>query len=162
MLVITYDEHGGFYDHVSPPTTTDEREEFQQLGFRVPSIVVGPTARRGKIIGTKLEHVSILKTLTMRFELPALNARVSDANDLSPCIDPAYLNNPQPAPVMPPVTMSKSAVRARRVAPAHEELAAALDRMQLPPSLDRRHRSAEVTEKFLENAARVGAVRLID
>ena len=35
MLVITYDEHGGFYDHVPPPTTSDEREEFRQLGFQI-------------------------------------------------------------------------------------------------------------------------------
>jgi phospholipase C len=165
MLVITYDEHGGFYDHVAPPTSTDEREEFRQLGFRVPGIVVGPTARRGKIVGTKLEHVSILKTITMRFNLPALNQRVSDANDLSSCIDPAYLSSPQPAPVLPPVTMSKAAVHARRPSAvaqaAHEELAATLDRMQLPPSLDRRGRSAEVTDRFLACAARVGAVKLV-
>jgi phospholipase C len=160
MLVITYDEHGGFYDHVPPPLATDEREEFRQLGFRVPSIVVGPTARRGAMIGTKLEHVSVLKTITRRFGLPALNQRVTDASDLSVCIDPAYLGNPQPAPTLPPVAMSRAAVRARHVAPAHEELAAAIDRMGLPPHLDRRNRSAEVTDRFLACAARVGAVTL--
>jgi phospholipase C len=160
MLVITYDEHGGFYDHVPPPTTVDEREEFRQLGFRVPSVVVGPTARRGAIVGTTFEHVSVIKTITRRWNLPALNARVTEANDLSPCIDPAYLGSPQPAPVLPPVTMSKAAVRARHTVAAHPELAAALDRMQLPPSLDRRHRSAEITDRFLDCAAKVGAVKL--
>ena len=43
MLVITYDEHGGFFDHVPPPTTDDERPDFRQLGFRVPALVIGPT-----------------------------------------------------------------------------------------------------------------------
>src|SRR5262249_13189320 len=43
LLVITYDEHGGFFDHVPPPTTVDTNAEFRQLGFRVPAIVIGPT-----------------------------------------------------------------------------------------------------------------------
>lgn len=161
MLVITYDEHGGFYDHVPPPTTSDEREDFRQLGFRVPSVVVGPTVRRGAVVGAKLEHVSVLKTLARRFDLPVLNERMMVASDLAACIDPAYLSSPQPAPVLPPVTMSKAAVRARKTVAAHEELAAALDRMKLPPSLDRRHRSEEVTDRFLACAARVGAVKLV-
>ena len=161
MLVITYDEHGGFYDHVPPPTTSDEREDFRQLGFRVPSVVVGPTVRRGAVVGAKLEHVSVLKTLARRFDLPVLNERMMVASDLAACIDPAYLSSPQPAPVLPPVTMSKAAVRARKTVAAHEELAAALDRMKLPPSLDRRHRSEEVTDRFLACAARDGAVKLV-
>ncbi|MCA9635903.1 MAG: alkaline phosphatase family protein, partial [Myxococcales bacterium] len=47
LLVITYDEHGGFYDHVSPPATEDsEGPEYAQMGFRVPSVVIGPHVRR--------------------------------------------------------------------------------------------------------------------
>jgi phospholipase C len=170
LLIVTYDEHGGFYDHVSPPTTTDERDEFRQLGFRVPSLVVGPTARRGQVVSTQFEHVSVLTTLTKRFGLEPLNARVTATNDLTPCLDPAYLNDPQPAPVMPPVPMSKRAVMQRIAERAalgpppgeHPELAAAIDAMNLPPSLDRRDRPAEVTARFLECAAKVGAVKLRD
>ena len=161
MVVLTYDEHGGFYDHVPPPTVTDERENFRQLGFRVPSLVIGPTVRRGQAVNTVFEHVSVIKTVARRFALPMLNARMGEANDLSPCINPAYMSNPQPAPVLPPVTMSRAAVYARPPHAAHEELAAALDRLRLPPSLDRRHRSAEVTDRFLDCAAKVGAVRLV-
>ncbi|NJK32221.1 MAG: alkaline phosphatase family protein, partial [Deltaproteobacteria bacterium] len=47
LLVITYDEHGGFYDHVPPPTTPDaEGPDYEQQGFRVPALVIGPHVRK--------------------------------------------------------------------------------------------------------------------
>ncbi len=51
LLVVTYDEHGGFFDHVAPPKATDERaaEGFDQLGFRVPTLVVGPYVKPGHV-----------------------------------------------------------------------------------------------------------------
>ena len=162
LLVISYDEHGGFFDHVAPPTTTDERAAFRQLGFRVPSLVIGPTARRGEVVRTQFDHVSVISTLTRRFDLPALNPRVTATNDLSSCIAPQFLADPQPPPVIPPLMMSRAAVLARPSTPAHPELAAALDAMHLPPELDRRDRPREVTARFLDCAARVGAIQLID
>ena len=162
LLVISYDEHGGFFDHVAPPTTTDEREPFRQLGFRVPSLVIGPTVRRGEVVHTTFDHVSVISTLTRRFGLPALNDRVAAASDLSPCIAPQYLADPQPPPLIPPLTMSRAAVLDRPPTAAHPELAAALDAMDLPPELDRRDRPREVTARFLDCAVQVGAVQLVD
>ena len=55
MLVITYDEHGGFFDHVPPPMTTDDTlqkfgvDGFQQMGFRVPALVIGPYVKQGYV-----------------------------------------------------------------------------------------------------------------
>ncbi|MCA9707676.1 MAG: alkaline phosphatase family protein, partial [Myxococcales bacterium] len=50
LLIITYDEHGGFFDHVAPPTTVDDNgPEFTQLGFRVPTLVIGPHVRAGAV-----------------------------------------------------------------------------------------------------------------
>ena len=49
LFIITYDESGGFYDHVAPPTVVDERGDFRQLGFRVPSLIIGPHVRSGCI-----------------------------------------------------------------------------------------------------------------
>ena len=49
LLIITYDEHGGFYDHVPPPMGEDERTEFKQRGFRVPTIVAGPYAKQNYV-----------------------------------------------------------------------------------------------------------------
>ncbi len=161
MVIVTYDEHGGFFDHVPPPTTVDQREDFRRLGFRVPSLVLGPTARRGQVVKTRFEHVSVISTLTRRFGLTPLNDRVRATADLSSCIDPTYLNAPQPAPVLPPVMVSRAAVRARPAVAAHGELAAAIDALDLPPELDRRRQSAEITDRFLARAAAVGAVRLV-
>src|SRR5207247_6110256 len=45
LLVITYDEHGGFYDHVAPPAAEDDDPGFRGYGPRVPAIVVSPWAR---------------------------------------------------------------------------------------------------------------------
>jgi len=162
LLVITYDEHGGFFDHVPPPTTTDERADFRQLGFRVPSLVIGPGVRRGQVVSTTFEHASVIATVTRRFGLTPLNDRVSATADLSSCLDPQWLGNPQPAPTLPALTLSRAAVHARPATAAHQELAAVIDAMKLPPHLDRRTRSAEVTDAFLHHAARVGAIRLVD
>lgn len=94
LLVITYDEHGGFFDHVPPPTTIDPRPEFCQLGFRVPALVIGPTVRRGQVVSSTLEHVSIASTLRARFGIESLGPRMDAAGDLSPCIDPELVGLP--------------------------------------------------------------------
>ncbi|MCS6799412.1 MAG: alkaline phosphatase family protein [Myxococcota bacterium] len=90
VLFITYDEHGGFYDHVPPPPACvpDELEpilepgdypgRFDRLGFRVPLVVVSPYARRGYVSREITDHASILRFIQTRFSLPALTAR--DAN----------------------------------------------------------------------------------
>ena len=79
LFVVTYDEHGGFYDHVAPPKISSETNaEFQQLGFRVPSIVAGPMVKQGATVSAMFDHVSILSTVSRRFKLPALNDRVRE------------------------------------------------------------------------------------
>ena len=102
MLVITYDEHGGFYDHVPPPSTTDERPEFRQLGFRVPTIVAGPYAKKNYVSSVQYDHTSALKHLQNHFGLEPLNERMNIANDLMDCIDMDRLAAGDPAD---PVTL---------------------------------------------------------
>ncbi len=94
MLVITYDEHGGFYDHVAPPVNTSDDtlakfgvDGFQQLGFRVPAMVAGPYAKQGHVSSVQYDHTSALKQLQNAFGLEPLNARMDAANDLTDCID---------------------------------------------------------------------------
>lgn len=94
LLVITFDEYGGFFDHVPPPPVVDPRPEFRRLGFRVPSIVIGPTVRRGQVVSTTFEHVSIAATLRTRFGIESLGPRMDAAADLSSCIDPALVGVP--------------------------------------------------------------------
>ena len=66
-LFFTYDEGGGFFDHVPPPQV-----DAYGLGFRVPTLVVSPYARRGYVSGQLYEHTSILKFIERRFGLPTL------------------------------------------------------------------------------------------
>jgi phospholipase C len=89
LFLVTYDEHGGFYDHVPPPTTTDDRaaEGFDQLGFRVPALVVGPYVKRGHVSSVVRDHTSALKHLENTFGLAPLTARTTAAEDLSELID---------------------------------------------------------------------------
>jgi len=162
LLVITYDEHGGFFDHVPPPETIYDIYDFRQIGFRVPSIVVGPTVRRGCAVDAQLEHVSIAATLTRRFGLEPLTSRANKAGDLSPCIDPRALDAPGPPPVLPPVPVSMRALAARRPADSHRELHDALAARPLPPGLDRRAEADAITRRVLAWGERLGAVRLVD
>ena len=68
MLVITYDEHGGFFDHVPPPAAPDDDPQlFGQYGIRVPAIVVSPWVTRSKASNTLFDHTSIIKTILLRF-----------------------------------------------------------------------------------------------
>jgi len=91
LLIVTYDEHGGFHDHVSPPTVQGDAlaaQGFNQLGFRVPTIVIGPYVKQGYVSHVQYEHCSALKQLETAFGLsPSLNDRVDGATDLSDCID---------------------------------------------------------------------------
>jgi phospholipase C len=104
MLVVTYDEHGGYFDHVPPPQTTDDTlarfgvDGFQQLGFRVPTLVAGPYAKQGYVSSVQYDHTSALKHLQTAFGLERLTARVDAANDLTDCIDLERLERGEPAP----------------------------------------------------------------
>jgi len=72
-FILTYDEWGGFFDHVAPPqfpddrASSDDEENFAQAGFRVPSLVASPYARPGYVDHTVMEHTSVLRFLEWRF-----------------------------------------------------------------------------------------------
>ncbi|MBB5421748.1 hypothetical protein HDG42_007833 [Paraburkholderia sp. JPY171] len=95
LLLVTWDEHGGFYDHVAPPGTvapgdpiSDEDNNhhsfpFNQFGVRVPAVVVSPLIPRGLIDGTTYDHTSLLATLEELFGLKALTKRDAAANTLN-------------------------------------------------------------------------------
>ncbi|PRP95647.1 Phospholipase C 2 precursor [Enhygromyxa salina] len=110
LLIVTYDEHGGFFDHVPPPTTVDPHPGFEQLGFRVPSIVIGPQVRAGCVNGTVFDHVSVAATVAARWGLDPLNERVAATADLSSCIDPDLIDNPRPPISLPKVTVPLSPI----------------------------------------------------
>ena len=82
-LIITYDEHGGFYDHVQPPAAADD--VIRSRGFRVPAFVISPWSGRGAVRSEVYDHTSILRTILNRFVDPAakMSTRVDAAKDLS-------------------------------------------------------------------------------
>lgn len=111
LLVITYDEHGGFYDHVPPPgTERGEQRRFaklhpdgpEYLGVRVPAFVVSPYVSAKAKSRTIFDHTSILKTILVHNRdrlsndvLLSFGPRVNEANDLSAVLD---LQTPRPSP----------------------------------------------------------------
>jgi len=95
LLIITYDEHGGCYDHVSPPLGAVPPDnsagefgfDFKRFGPRVPTVLVSPLIAEGTVFrvatnAMPLDHTSVLKTVEKRWNLPALTKRDAAALDV--------------------------------------------------------------------------------
>jgi phospholipase C len=118
LLVITYDEHGGNYDHVPPPSgaappsaTPGEQDfDFTRFGVRVPTVLVSPlipagTVSRAPAGGPPFDHTSVLATVEKKFGLAALTPRDAAAPDLEVVltIDPTQARQGDPmAGITPP------------------------------------------------------------
>jgi phospholipase C len=112
LLIITYDEHGGFYDSVAPPAAPAPRDgnntynqynfNFEQYGVRVPAIIVSPLIAANTVDHTVYDHTSVLATAETYFNVGSLTQRDAQAKNLmhlcsltSPRTDcPTTLNNP--------------------------------------------------------------------
>lgn len=137
MLVIIYDEHGGLYDHVPPPTTVSpdgrvsplQDFKFERLGVRVPAVVVSPYIKRGTIMSALFDHTSVIATARKLFtNSPATNAlteRDKQANSLDVCLnldvprtDTVIFAKPSaaPPPVMVGAGVMSTAARRRGTA----------------------------------------------
>jgi phospholipase C len=87
-LFIVYDEWGGFFDHVRPPSVPDARKssninlDFGQMGFRIPAVAVSPFAYRGSVSHLLCGFESIIKLITYRFGLGSLTTRDYYANNI--------------------------------------------------------------------------------
>ncbi len=97
VLIVTYDEHGGFYDHVVPPMGVPNPDginaplpddpdfvppfQFDRLGLRVPALIVSPWVAAGSLYDAELRHTSVLATVKKLFKLPEfLTKRDKSAN----------------------------------------------------------------------------------
>ena len=85
-VIVTYDENGGFWDHVAPPSGPGWGDRFGP-GTRVPAIIVSPYAKRGYVDHTAYDTTSILKFVTRRFDLEPLAGVRANAGDLSAAFD---------------------------------------------------------------------------
>ncbi|MHB8221028.1 MAG: alkaline phosphatase family protein [Acidimicrobiales bacterium] len=111
LLVWTFDEHGGYYDHVPPPaaippdsiaplppTGEPAYTGFGRYGFRVPAVVISPFAIPDHVSSVVHDHTSVLAMVERKWNLPALTYRDANANDLTDLIDlsstPSFLEPP--------------------------------------------------------------------
>jgi phospholipase C len=98
MIIITWDEHGGFYDHVPPPSAVAPGDTvpggdynqygftFQQYGPRVPAVIISPLIPGNLIDHRVYDHASIPATLEVCFSLSAMTQRDAGANNLMPLV----------------------------------------------------------------------------
>lgn len=160
LLVITYDEHGGCYDH-HPPTATaktpDERSapgqfgfRFNRFGVRVPAVVISPLIRQGTIARpsgwTPFDHTSVIRTVQNCFGLHGtLTERDAAAPDLS-CI----LSSDDPRtdkPEVTPLAYEADVVDGNHVNDLHRQLATTLSRLT-----GQEHPSEEQVHQFIHDA----------
>jgi phospholipase C len=112
---LTYDEHGGYYDHVTPPAAVppddippmvppgDPFNQFNQLGVRVPTMVVSPYAKAHYVSHTVFDHTSILKFIETRFGLAPLTRRDAAANNMTDMFDFSHISHPNPVLANAPI-----------------------------------------------------------
>jgi phospholipase C len=118
LLLYTYDEHGGYYDHVPPPAAIAPDSIAPELGAgdvpggydiygpRVPAIVVSPYAKANAVTNVVHDHTSFLATVEAKWNLPALTYRDANARTVTDFLNltsPALLNPPAIAEAAAPV-----------------------------------------------------------
>ncbi len=124
VVFLTWDDFGGFYDHVPPPMISP-----YSLGPRVPLLIISPYARKGYISHTQYEFSSFLKFAERRFNLPALTKRDTEANDMLDSFDfnreplPPLVLQEHRCPIAPhlqwKISTYWSRLKARREAASH-------------------------------------------
>jgi len=82
VVIVTYDENGGFWDHVAPP-----KGDRWGPGSRIPAIIVSPFAKKGYVDHTQYDTTSIIKFITRRFGLAPLPGVRVNAGDLTPALE---------------------------------------------------------------------------
>jgi phospholipase C len=87
LLVITFDEWGGFFDHVPPPPAPDVDPAHALRGFRVPCVLISPFARRRYVAHGTYDHASILRLIEWRWRLEPLSVRDARAKNLAAALD---------------------------------------------------------------------------
>lgn len=174
LFILTYDEHGGFHDHVGPPTAADDYADqgFDQLGIRVPSVLVGPWCKRGHVSHDVYDHTSIIALVSRLFDLDPLTARDAAANTLFDAFDPEaiFRGEPHPPLTMPTVDADEDVIyrdechvssgfRSFSGHTGQPELEAFADEHLVGTPLDRRDEVPEVLQWLLDKARAQGIYR---
>lgn len=173
LFVVSYDEHGGFFDHVPPPKAKDAlaSQGFDQLGFRVPSLAIGPYVRERHVCSTVYDHTSVLAFVNRLFGLSPLTERVEAATSLEELLDAERLvaGAPRAAPALPIIEADEEVIYApecryqvglaRPIITGQPELE---DFLELHPGrfADRRHLTSKLYDDFLRHAEKSGVLAL--
>ena len=112
VFVLNFDENGGFYDHVVPPTVVDDNvnpnpgphPDYKRLGFRVPAIAMGPFAPQKIEQAGPYEHCSVLRMIEWRWGLKPMSARDANAKNLAEALDFKHPREALTLPAFTPVT----------------------------------------------------------
>jgi phospholipase C len=108
VLVITFDEWGGFFDHVAPTEapisdiTRNAGAPDGLRGFRVPTLLISPFARRGFVSSELFDHASVLRMIEWRWDLEPLTERDATANNLADALDFSHRDLTAPQFLVPP------------------------------------------------------------
>lgn len=86
LIIVTYDENGGYWDHVPPPSGPGWSDRWGP-GTRIPAIIVSPFAKKGYVDKTPYDTTSILKLITRRFGLEGLTGVRANVGDLSNAVE---------------------------------------------------------------------------
>jgi phospholipase C len=103
-IILTWDDYGGFYDHVPPPQI-----DKYSLGFRMPTLIISPYAKSGYIGHPKYQFESMLKFIEWRFNIPSLTGRDAHANNLLNAFD--FNQKPSPPQIVPLTASELNAIR---------------------------------------------------
>ncbi|MGH8156432.1 MAG: alkaline phosphatase family protein, partial [Rhodanobacteraceae bacterium] len=158
LLIVTYDEHGGCYDHVPPPTSAVPPDnsageygfDFTRFGPRVPTLLIAPLIPAGSVVrapgGMPFDHTSILKMVESRWGVPALTARDAAAPDPGAALSLATPRTDDPlADVVVPQSKGRHPSGNR---PSHlqEVYADLVSRLPVDDAAERRHRRVRKLE----------------
>ena len=96
LVLVTFDEGGGFFDHVAPPATSVS--DGKPYGTRVPTLALGPFARKNEVSHVVMEHSSIVKFIEWNWlgNTGQLGTRDAEVNNLGSLLDPAATGVPVP------------------------------------------------------------------
>jgi len=133
MLIVTYDEHGGFFDHVQPlPVETSPRAgqyaPFPTTGIRVPAVIVSPFVSRGSVCNANFDHTSILRFLGQKFGMgggysPEVDKRAL-VGSVADILDLATPRPDQPQPPDPGVIVEAATTLPTPLPPSNQNVEA--------------------------------------